>query len=97
MSSDTTTERPRRMTLSDVVERLLARSASDHTSVSLARNAKGETQIEVVVRTSDGSEITTVDQAAEKAQEVYERFRNRYPLSDGKTGATPTAPAREKK
>jgi hypothetical protein len=38
-------EPARRMTLSHVLELLLARSASDRSSVTLTRNAKGETQI----------------------------------------------------
>lgn len=92
MSTIEQTVRPKRMTLSEIVELLLARSASDRTSVSLSRNAKGDTQIEVVVRTSDGGDVATADQAAAKAQELYERFRNRYPMSDGKTGAAPTKP-----
>lgn len=91
MSTPTSTERPKRMTLSEIVELLLARSTSDRTSVALSRNAKGETQIEVVVRTSDGGDVATADAAADKAQELYERFRNRYPMSDGLTAKTPSA------
>lgn len=77
--------KPKRMTLSEVVEQLLARSASDRSSVSLTRNAKGETQIEVVVRTSDAGEVTTTDAAAAKAVELYDNLRRKYPLASGYT------------
>lgn len=82
--------RPKRMTLSEVVEHLLARSSSDRSSVTLTRNAKGETQIEVVVRTSDAGALLTVDDAASKAVELYDTMRNRYPMADGLTAAKGT-------
>ena len=85
--------KPKRVTLSEIVERLLARSTSDRTSVSLSRNAKGETQIEVVVRTTEDGDVTTADQAAEKALELYDRFCMRYPMSDGYVRAAPLGEA----
>lgn len=81
--------RTKRLTLSEVVERLLARGAGDRTSVALTRNAKGETQIEVVVRTTEDGEITTADAAADKALELYERLAARYPLASGLAHAAP--------
>jgi hypothetical protein len=68
----------KRMTLSQVVEHLLTRSSSQSSSVTLARNAKGETQIEVVVRTDAELDIRTPDDAAEVAERVYDRLRERY-------------------
>jgi hypothetical protein len=79
----------KRMTLSDVVEQLLARGASEHSSVSLSRNAKGETQIEVTVRSDTDTELPTPDDAAAKAVELYDTLRARYPSSAGYTGPTP--------
>jgi hypothetical protein len=95
MSTGTADERPKRMTLSDVVERLLARSTSDRTSVSLTRNSKGDTQIEVVVRTSDEGDVTTADDAAAKARELYEQLARRYPLPSGMTHSHELGPLHE--
>lgn len=69
----------KRMSLSQIVELLLARSPRDHSSVTLTRNAKGETQIEVVVRTGDEGEIVTPDAALVKAKELYDDAREAYP------------------
>jgi hypothetical protein len=80
----------KRMTLSQVVESLLNRGSSEHSSVTLSRNAKGETQIEVVVRTGDTGGVETVGEAEELAVEVYERLRARFPMSSGFVGAGPS-------
>lgn len=71
--------RRRRLTLSDVVDRLLDRGPTDHSSVTLSRNAKGDTQVEVVVRTGDSGEVQTADQAAAKARELYDTLTAAYP------------------
>ncbi len=84
--------KPERMTLSKIVEQLLARGTQDRSSVTLARNAKGETQIEVTVRTEAAAGVPTVDEAAAKALEVYDMLRGRYPMQSGFTGATPAWP-----
>lgn len=73
-------ETSKRMSLSEVVERLLERGSSEHSSVTLSRNAKGETQIEVVVRTGEGGGVETVEQARAAAVAVYESLRNAYPF-----------------
>ena len=82
-------EPARRMTLSQIVELLLARGAHDRSSVSLTRNAKGETQIEVVVRTGEHGTIETVDDAVAKAQQTYDSLRATYPMASGYVGAKP--------
>lgn len=82
----THTDRPQRMTLSQVVEKLLERGGSEHSSVTLSRNAKGATQIEVVDRTGEGGAVTTVEEAEAVAVSVYERLRGRYPNSDEAAG-----------
>jgi hypothetical protein len=79
-------EKPRRMTMGQVVEALLNRGGSEHSSVTLTRNAKGETQI-VVVRTGDTGPVQTITDAEAAAVEVYDRCRTRYP-SGGTNGAT---------
>ena len=80
----------KRVTLSQVVEKLLERGGSEHSSVTLTRNAKGEVQIEVVVRTAEHGDVQTIDQAAAKARELFDSLRSHYPLSSGLTGATPS-------
>lgn len=85
------TARRRSLSLSDVVEMLLAREGGDHSSVDLTRNAKGETQISVTVRSSAGGEINTAGEAAREAVRIYDTLRRRYPMADGMTGAAPIA------
>jgi len=72
------TPAPKRMSLSQVVEALLQRGGSEHSSVTLSRNAKGETQIEVVVRTGEAGDVTTIQEAEQAAIAVYDRLRERY-------------------
>jgi len=77
------TERPKRLTLSQIVEMLLTRTARERSAVTLGRSVSGETQIEVSVRTGDDSEVVTVEDAERKAREVYDRLREQYPLRNG--------------
>lgn len=82
-----TPAKPKRMTLSEIVEQLLSRGGGERSSVDLTRNAKGETQITVTVRTADTGDVQTIDDACLKAVELYDSLRSRYPMSDGNTGA----------
>lgn len=82
----THTDRPQRMTLSQIVEKLLERGGSEHSSVTLTRNAKGNVQLEVVVRTGENSSVTTVEEAEAVAISVYERLALRYPNADAAGG-----------
>jgi hypothetical protein len=77
------TPAPKRMSLSQVVEALLQRGGSEHSSVTLTRNAKGETQIEVVVRTGEAGDVTTIEEAEAAAIAVYDRLRERYTYGEG--------------
>jgi hypothetical protein len=77
-------EPARRMTLSQVLEAVLSRGAREHSSVTLTRNSKGDTQIEVVVRTGDSEDVLTIDAVANKATDLYNTLRARYPLANGK-------------
>lgn len=80
-------ERPRRMTLSQIVELLLSRTSGERSTVSLVRNAKGDTQIEVTVRTGEDSDVVTVEDAERKAKDVYDRLHSRYPANSGHDNA----------
>ena len=61
-----------------------------HSSVTLTRNASGETQIEVTVATDEAGVISTVEEAEERAREVYARLVAGYPASDGHDSAAVT-------
>ncbi len=72
-------ERPKRLSLSEILEMVLSRgAAAGASSVTLTLNAKGETQIEVTVRTGEDG-IETVDDAQAKAAAVYAQLREAYP------------------
>jgi hypothetical protein len=78
-------DRPKRLTLGDIVERqlaALARVSGEHSTVKLTRNARGDVQIEVSVRTGEGG-LETADDAAAKARELYDGLAEQYPLGDG--------------
>lgn len=76
--------RPKRMTLSDVVERLLTRgSQGSASSVSLTRNAKGQTQIEVLVRAGETEEFVTALEAQAEAERIYDALCAKYPTLEG--------------
>lgn len=64
----------------DIIRMLLERGSSEHSSVTLARNSKGDTTIEVIVRTSDGGEAQSIEDAEALALAVYERLRTTYPF-----------------
>jgi hypothetical protein len=70
----------RRLTLSEIVTQLLARSSGERSTVSLARNARGVTQIEVIVRTGDTEHVRTAADAEREAVAIYDRLRATYPL-----------------
>jgi hypothetical protein len=75
--------RPKRLTLSDIVESLLAaqsKHGGERSAVKLTRNARGDTQIEVIVRTGDSTGIETVDDCAAEANRVYEALSILYPM-----------------
>ena len=79
-------QRARRMTLSQVVERLLERGGNQHSSVDLGLTASGKVTIAVSVRTSPDGEATTLDEAADLAQQLFDTLREKYEVA-----APPTA------
>jgi hypothetical protein len=72
----------------EVYERLLAKfplpPGHENAAIELTRNAKGETQISVGIKTADAG-VATLEEAAEKAHEVYDQTRMRYPMANGYT------------
>lgn len=82
--------RGRRVTNAELVRGLIeavTKTGGEHSTVKLTRNAKGDTQVEVSVRTGDTPDVQTVDAAAAKAVEVYDRLRLLYPMSTEPTRA----------
>jgi hypothetical protein len=71
-------QRGRRMTLSQVVERLLERGGNQHSSVDLGLTASGKVTIAVSVRTTPDGEAPTLDAAAELAQSLFDTLRLKY-------------------
>jgi hypothetical protein len=82
-------ERPKRLTLSEIVTALLQRGGGDRSSVSLTRNAKGQTQIDVTVRTGHQEDVETAEQAMTKATELYNTLRFLYPIDGDEVPAVP--------
>ena len=71
-------EAPRRMTLSQVVERLLERGGSQHSSIDIGLTASGKRTIGVSIRTSPDGEATTAAEAAELAQAIFDELETKY-------------------
>jgi hypothetical protein len=77
---------PRRLTpterLHEVTMAAMTRpTAAPEHSCDLTRNAKGATQISLTVRGTDPTEVV------ERATELYDTLRARYPLPSGYVGA----------
>lgn len=79
----TTTETPKRLTLSQIVEMLLARGGRDHSAVSISRTATGTVAIDVTVRTGESEAVATVEQAEAVASAVFERLSERFAEQNG--------------
>lgn len=71
------------MTLSQVVERLLERGGSQHSSVDLGLTAGGKVTIGVSVRTSPDGEATTIGEASAIAQALFDELRSKYEPAAG--------------
>lgn len=72
-------ERPKRLSLSQIVELLLTRPTRDRSSVSLSRNAAGEVVIDVTAHAAEGE---TLEDAERIALAAFERMSKRYPRKD---------------
>jgi hypothetical protein len=80
-TNDADQQRGRRMTLSQVVERLLERGGSAHSSVDLGLSAGGKVTIAVSIRTSPDGEATTADGAAALASRLFDSLREKYEVA----------------
>jgi hypothetical protein len=80
-TNDADQQRGRRMTLSQVVERLLERGGSAHSSVDLGLSAGGKVTITVSIRTSPDGEATTPDDAAALAERLFDTLREKYEVT----------------
>lgn len=86
MTEQPTTAPRRRVTLSDVVEGLLARSSTPGSeSVEISRNAKGEAQFTVQARPQEDE---TLADALARAEATYDRLRRRYPFTTENGGGS---------
>jgi uncharacterized protein YxeA len=83
-------EKPKRLSLSQILEHMLTRGGAERSAVTLTRNATGGTQIEVKVRTGEDGEIVSVEDAERKAAEVYERLQSQYPAEGSHENAEVT-------
>lgn len=82
---DTETTHPRRVTSSDIIDRLLAalaRTSGERSSFRITRNAAGKPQIEVLVKTGEHG-IETIEQARIAAQREYDAACAAYPFAVG--------------
>lgn len=68
----------KRLTLSDVLEKVLTRG-HDRSSVTLGLTALGRPVLEVVVRTAEGEDVSDAER---QATEVYDRLVARYVLEE---------------
>lgn len=85
-------ERRRPLSLSDVVERLLARRVGASSSVTLSRGARGQVQIVVTVATGErDDEPPTALAAAALAREIYDALADEYPAEWPAAPAEPAA------
>lgn len=78
-STSSSSSSSRRLTLSQIVERLLTKDEPARSTVTLSRNASGETQIEVAVKVGDDDETPNAEAAAARARAIYDELREAYP------------------
>lgn len=84
MNDTVTTDapRPKRLSLSEILEMVLTRSSSDRSTVGLARTASGEIVIDVKVSAE------TVEEASATAEAEMARLSLLYPRSEQATEPT---------
>ena len=73
------TVRPKRLSLSEILELLLTKQSGDRSTVSLTRTASGEVVVDVKVSAE------TVGEASEAAQAELARLAELYPRSEQST------------
>lgn len=75
------TAKPKRLSLSEILQLVLTRQVTEPSSVTLTRNASGETVIEVKVKAHEDGGLAAVEEAAEHATDIYEQLRVHYPYA----------------
>lgn len=75
-TTETDTPRPKRLSLSEILEMVLTRSSSDRSTVALTRTASGEMVIDVKVSAE------TVEEASATAETEMARLAALYPRSE---------------
>jgi len=81
-------DHPRRLTLSQIVEQLIAQRSRDRSSVTITRDSGGGVAIEVKVRVDEGGDIANPEDAEERARAIYGRLAQEYPPTNGHDNAT---------
>lgn len=82
MTDDTEVTRPKRLSLSEILEMVLTRHAGERSSVSITRTASGEVSLDVKVSAEN------VEDAGATAEAEYERLAALYPRSEQATEPT---------
>lgn len=73
------TPQPKRLTLSQIVERLIDRPSRSSSSVAISRSSSGAIGIDVSVAVGEETFPATVQDAAAVATEVFDALRALYP------------------
>jgi len=74
--------KPKRLSLSEILELLLTRERPQHSGVTLSRGRQGETLVEVTVKVGDEG-VTSPADAETMAREMYDRLTGEYPAANG--------------
>jgi hypothetical protein len=74
--------------MSEILAMTLSRGAVKRSAVTLTRSASGDTLIDVTVATSDDTDVQTVEDAEQRAREVYDRLETAYPSRGGHENAS---------
>jgi len=77
----TATAKPKRLSLSEILQLVLTRQVAEPSAITLLRNAAGETVIEVKVKAHEDGGLAAVEEAAEHAVDIYEQLRVHYPYA----------------
>lgn len=85
MAAEPAPDRPKRLSLSQILELILTRPSSA-SSVTIGRNASGNTTLEVHVVAADPAHV---DAAGEHAEQLYDQLAQKYALEPdaGETAA----------
>lgn len=80
--------KPKRLSLSEILEMVLTRQPRDRSSVTIGRTSSGETVFEVKVAAGEGTEAPLVGDAQEIATDLYTALLEKYPASEPRDPAT---------